>query len=121
MTWQERYADIRDSLAEGIDTRFYQIEYVDWLLNTGRAGIFFSDNAAIVVEIRTFPTGTQAVSGLVAAGSKQEIVEQLIPQAEAWGKANGCEIALIESRAGWEREMKKHGYERWQVSLAKGL
>src|SRR3712207_8316345 len=51
--------------------------------------------------------------------SDLEIERELIPQAEAWGRALGCLTARIDSRDGWERVMRGHGYERLQTVIRK--
>jgi hypothetical protein len=114
------YLRFRDRFAEAMDQRLYNIEYLDALLLSGRAKCWFSDKAAIVAEIRKFPTGAMAVCGVIAAGDLDQIVK-LIPEAEAWGRGYGCQFGMIESTAGWQRVMKKHGYETFQVSLIKEL
>jgi len=35
--------------------------------------------------------------------------------------ANGCSRAIVESRAGWMKVLKPHGYEIFQVSVMKEL
>jgi hypothetical protein len=120
------YARFRPLLAEAVDGRFYTIDYLDWLVRTGRAQFWpslaadGSPLAAIVTELRDYP-GCRAIHGLAAAGDLDEIVERLIPAAEAWGRANGCAYAIIESRPGWQRALRKHGYQLHQVAVAKGL
>lgn len=120
MTWQHRYAEFRERFAEAMDPAFYTIEYLDWLVHSGAAGLFFADNAAIVVEIKDFPGGARAVHGICAAGDLTEIVD-LIVRAEAWGMGLGCTHGMIESRPGWARIMKSHGYAPHQISLVKEL
>jgi len=115
------YRDFRAKFIEAMDPRFYNIEYLDKRIIGGTAHYFESENAAILTEFKTFPGGATAVSGLVAAGDMQEIVGVLIPRAEAFGKAYGCSHAMIESREGWARVMKPHGYDVFQVALVKEL
>lgn len=115
------YLRFRDRFAEALDPRLYSIEYLDDLILSGRAHFFASANAAIVTEFKTFPTGARAVAGLIAAGDLEEISTILIPRAEEWGRLNGCQFGMIDSRPGWARRMKQHGYETHQVSLIKEL
>lgn len=35
----------------------------------------------------------------------------LMPGAESYGRAMGCEYATIEGRRGWARVLRQHGYE----------
>jgi hypothetical protein len=115
------YHRFREQFAEAMDSRLYPIEYLDHLITTGAAQSFISENAAIVAEVKTFPSGAKAVAGLIAAGELEEIETILIPIAEEWGRMNGCTFGMIDSRSGWARRMKQHGYETWQVSLIKEL
>jgi hypothetical protein len=115
------YLHFRDRFAEVLDHRLYPIEYLDHLILTGRAHFFATPKAAIVTEFKTFPSGAMAVCGLIAAGELDEIESVLIPRAEEWGRINGCTFGMIDSRPGWARQMKKHGYETHQVSLIKEI
>lgn len=104
-----------------MDGRLYTIEHLDTLIGSMKAQVWYSDNAGIVTEIRTYPSGAIAICGLIAAGELGEIVNTLIPKAEEWGRSIGCTLAMIESRPGWARELKKHGYEPHQLCIAKEL
>jgi len=115
------YRRFRPLFAEAMDPAFYPIDHLDALLLSGRARLFVGEEAAIVAEIRAYPGGARAVHGLVAAGRIEEIVDALIPRAEAWGRARGCTHAVVESRAGWMRALRLHGYEPHQVALRKDL
>lgn len=111
----------RAEFARALDPRLYAIEHLDALILSGRAQIWFGHDAAIVTEVREYPTGARVVHGLVAAGDLEEIVGELIPRAEAWGKAMGCLLAIVESRSGWVRKLKSAGYRIHQTSLRKAL
>jgi len=115
------YLRFRPQLAEALDSAFYPIEYLDHLLLSGRARLFLSDHAAMVAEIQDYPGGARVAHCLVAAGRMEEIVDLLRPRVEAWGAANGCSRAIVESRAGWMKVLKPHGYEIFQVSVMKEL
>lgn len=104
-----------------MDERLYPLEWLDEQVMTGAAGFWFTDNAAIVAEIKTYPSGARAIHGLVAAGSLPDITNILIPKAESWGAENGCSLSIIESRAGWARQMKPYGYELHQTALRKDI
>lgn len=111
----------RDEFAQAIDPRFYNIEYLDEALAGGLARLMVGNRSAIVVEIKQFPSGAKAVCGVIAAGDADEIENALIPRAEEWGRSLGCQFGMIESRPGWARIMKKHGYETHQVAIVKEL
>lgn len=111
----------RDEFAAALDPRFYTIDYLDEALAGGLVRLMVGNRSAIVVEIKQYPTGTKAVCGVIAAGDADEIATSLIPQAEEWGASIGCTFGMIDSRPGWARVMKKHGYETHQVSIVKEL
>ncbi len=115
------YARFRAGFAEALDPRLYRIEHLDALVANDRAIFMAAGDAAILFELRTYPTGAKAVHGLVAAGDVARIAGLLIPSAEAWGVAQGCIGATIESRPGWARLLKPHGYAVHQVAVWKDL
>jgi hypothetical protein len=117
----DEYLRFRAGFAEAMDPRFYTIQYIDHLYLAGRAKLFSSENAAILAEIKTYPTNAKAVHGLYATGKLDEIVSVLIPQAEAWGRASGCEHAFIDSREAWQRILKPSGFDTYKVALIKEL
>ena len=114
------YERFRPLLAEAIDGRFYRIDHLDRLIRTGRAQYWQSANAAIATELRDYP-GCRAIHGLVAAGDLDEIRSLLIPAAEAWGRSQGCDFAIVESRPGWQRALRNNGYALHQIAVVKGL
>lgn len=115
------YARFRDQLADALDPRLYPIEYLDHLLFSGQAQAWFGDKACLVTEIRTFPTGAKAICVVVAGGDKNEIVGPLRERAEHWARSIGCQFVLVESREGWKRALRPHGYGPFQFSLIKSL
>src|SRR5688572_15985703 len=115
------YARMRPLFERALDPRLYTIEHLDGLLFSGRAQAWFGEAAAIVTEVRTYPTGVRVIHGLVAAGDLEQIVEVLIPKAEAWARSIGCVLAIIESRPGWARALRARGYAPHQVAVRKTL
>lgn len=113
------YLSFRPAFTEAMDQRLYSIDWLDGRVLDGSALFWRTENAAIIAEVREYPTGAYDIHGLIAAGELAEIVETLIPQAEAWGRENGCVGALIESREGWARALKPMGYEPYQTSVRK--
>ena len=114
------YWRFRPQFAEAIDGRFDTIDHLDWMMRTGRAQYWQSANAAMATEIRDYPA-CRAIHGLVAAGDLDQIRSILSPAAEAWGRALGCAFAIIESRPGWQRALRNHGYALHQIAVVKGL
>ena len=115
------YARFRAGFAAALDPDFYPLSYLDELVATSRGLLWTTNRAAIVAEIKTYPGGAKVIHGLVATGDLREIVETLIPKAEAWGREQGCRYAIIESREGWARQLKGSGYETYQTSVRKVL
>jgi len=111
----------RDAFAAILDPRFYTPDWLDGEVAAGRATLIAGDHAAVLSGVRVYPGGAREVHGLAATGALDEIVEQLIPTAEAWGRANGCIVATIESRPGWARALQNRGYALHQLGLRKEL
>lgn len=114
------YQPWRERFAEAMDARLYTIDYLDRRILDGSARIWTSPDAAVITEIKTYPTGARAVHFLIVAG-ELEAIKAFGPMVEEWAKSLGCVGALIESRPAWAREMKSAGYEVHQVSIWKDL
>jgi hypothetical protein len=111
----------REQFAAALDPRFHTIEWVEVQLLNGVFTLMHTVDAAIIVEVLTYPTGAKEVHGLLASGDLTDILETLIPQALAWGKDQGCITGAIESRDGWARALRSHGWREYQVGLKKDL
>jgi hypothetical protein len=120
-TDREAYLHFRPGFAKAMDGRLYNIEYLDGIVESGAALIWWTWDSAIIAEIKEYPTGAKVVHGLVATGHLEEIVNDLIPAAEQFGREIGCIGAIIESREGWAKVLKNKGYGAHQVALWKGL
>jgi hypothetical protein len=116
-----QYLHFRPLLAQAVDERLYPLDWLDLEVAEGRALFWCTSDAAILAEIKTYPSGLYDLHGLLAAGNMRSIVGTLIPMAERWAAEVGCDGALIQSRAGWQRILGKSGYEPHQVSLRKSL
>lgn len=112
------YMRFRAQFEAVMDPRFYAIEWLDDQIRYNRFRFWANDDAAIVAEIKTYPTGAKAVHGMIAAGELEQIVN-LIPRAEAWGLSQGCIVAEISSREGWARILPD--YTVHQVEIVKEL
>lgn len=118
--WAE-YLRFRDAFAAMLDPRFYTVDWLDMQILGGAMRLFSAGDSAILVSVRTYPTGARELHAEAATGELKAIRASLIPQFEAFGRSQGCDIAVVESRAGWEKIMRQHGYERHQVSVRKAL
>lgn len=115
----EEYLRFRAGFAEAMDPAFHGIEELDAKI-TGGALFWSRDDAAIVAEVRQ-EGASRVIHGLCATGNMETIVNELIPEAEEWGKRAGCRFAVIDSRPGWERALKASGYEVHSVAVRKEL
>lgn len=115
------YLRFRQAFAEVMDPRLYTIDWLDRQVVTGGVKFWATEDAAIIAQIKTYPTGAMDIEGLIAAGDMADIVNLLIPAAEQWAKAVGCIGAIIQSREGWARALKPHGYRIYQTALRKEL
>lgn len=115
------YLRFRQAFASVLDPRLYTIDWLDRQIVTGAAKFWATESAAIIAQIKTYPTGAMDIEGLIAAGDMDDIIGKLIPAAEQWARAVGCVGAIIQSRQGWARALKPHGYSIYQTALRKEL
>lgn len=115
------YLRFRDAFAGVMDRRLYSPEWLDSRILDGSAQFWSTEDAAAITELRTYPTGARDLHWLVAAGRLEDVVNVIRPCAEEWARARGCVGSVVESREGWARVLKRHGYELFQVSVRKGL
>lgn len=112
--WREQFHAI-------LDPALYTLAWLDGEVACGRMILFASANSAILCSIKVYPTGYREIQGEAATGKLFDIVEHLIPSAENWARAIGCQSAQIQSREGWVRQMKKRGYSHYQTTIRKAL
>lgn len=117
----ETYTRFRDQFASVLDSARYTIDWLDRQVAFGAYIVIGNEDAAVLYELKAYPTGAMDIHGVLAAGDLGTIVEKLIPEALDYGKELGCVGGLIESRAGWVRELKNHGWEIHQTTLRKVL
>lgn len=115
------YGRFRSAFAAALDPQLHSIEWLDREILEGRALYWHTDTAAIVATLKHYPTGAKDIEGLIAAGELDDIVGVLIPQAEAWARESGCVGAIIQSREGWAKVLRRHGYEPFQTAVRKVL
>ena len=118
--WDE-YCKWRGAFEGAIDARYYPMGWLDRRLLGGDAFFLCLGNSATAFEIKDYPTGARDIHALVAAGQISDIVEKLIPALEQRGRTLGCTGFLIESRPGWSKTLKPHGFEPFQLSVRKDL
>lgn len=114
------YADWRERFLEAVDESLYPAAWLDKRVASGRAQFWGNERAAILAEIKTFPSGVKEVHGLVAAGALPAI-KALIKLAEEWGRQRGATLGSIESRPEWAYVMADEGYQVEKVRIVKVL
>lgn len=112
------YEHWRSRFLEAADEELYPAEWMDRRVATGRARFWGNEQAAILAEIKLYPSGAKEVHGLVAAGDL-DAIRALIPLAEQWGKSRGCKLASIESHPAWARLMPDYSIS--QVRIVKEI
>lgn len=115
------YCVFRSAFSEVMDQRYHTLEWLDDQVLSGRVQFWRTDNAAMITEIRDYPTGARDIHALIAAGDLAEIVEEITPAAEQWARSQGCIAAQVESREGWAKALKPSGYESHQLIVRKEL
>ncbi len=118
--WQD-YIRFRDEFESVLDPERYTIGWLDRQILYGEFNIWATEKAAIIAKLEEYPTGASDVHGMLAAGDLNDIIETLIPAAEAYGKEQGCIGAKIESREAWVRALKDSGYVLHQCVVRKEL
>lgn len=114
MRWLPAFADV-------MDHRYYSPQWLAGEVWSGRARFFEGEGCALVAEIKIYPAGGRDVHFLVAAGDLDELIEALRLDVEAWGREMNCIASVVESREGWARALKPHGYEPHQLAVRKEL
>jgi len=115
------YQHFRPEFLKAVDLSLYPAEWIDAQVHSGLFQFRCTERAAILFEVKVYPSGLRDVHGILAAGDLAEIRDILIPSAEAWGRAHGCAGSIIESRSGWARVLRRRGYESHQVAIRKEL
>lgn len=111
----------RDQLITAHRTDFYPPQWLDAQVANGLAVPIVGQDSAMLVGVRVYPSGQRVGVIKAAAGDLHELIHDLAPRAEQWGREQGCARALLEGRPGWERALKEHGWRTHQVCLLKDL
>jgi hypothetical protein len=115
------YLEFRPLFAEVMDERYHTLAWLDQQVLGNKVQFWRSDKAAMITELRDYPTGARDIHALIAAGDLQEIIEDITPRAEQWAKEQGCIAAQVESREGWVRALRPSGYQTHQIIVRKEL
>lgn len=100
--------------------RTHGLDDVRALVVEGEARLWAGRGAALVAALERDP-GERRLLIWLAGGDRAELEDELLPLAEAWGRAAGCRRALVIGRAGWERTLRGKGYAPLARLIAKDL
>jgi hypothetical protein len=93
----------------------YPADEIRRRIEAGEAQAWVGKAALLVTVTYDEPAGS-VLHLWLAGGDLSELVTVLRPQAEAWGRTQGCNKAIIVGRAGWVRTLAEAGYaERARV------
>lgn len=115
------YCLFRPAFLQVMDERYHTLPWLDAQILEGKVQFWRSENAALLTEIKPYPTGARDIHVVISVGDLREIIGILRPLAEQYGRDNGCIGATVESRAGWARALKPYGYEAHQLTVRKEL
>lgn len=82
------------------------------------AQIWCGRSSVIVTELHTHPRKRECRIWL-AAGDKNELVSEMLPEVEEWAKMKKCKAVSVVGRAGWTRVLA--GYKQPHRVLEKVL
>ena len=100
--------------------RSHGLNDVRAMIAAGEARLWLGEHAALVALIEDDPRERRLLIWL-AGGDLAELMQRLRPEAEAWGRTEGCRRAVIIGRAGWERALAPEGYAPLARIIAKEL
>lgn len=114
MRWQDH---IKRALAYQAT---HSIEDVERMVDEGDAQLWLGQKSAAVTEIVQFPQ-CKTLHLWLCGGDLREITEEMLPRAEAFARAEGCNRLTTAGRIGWDRVMNKHGFTPVASVCAKDL
>jgi hypothetical protein len=100
--------------------RTHSLEDVRAAIDRGEARLWTGRGGALVAAIEDDP-GERRLLIWLAGGARDDLEDELLPLAEAWGRACGCRRVLVIGRDGWARALKTKGYAPLARIIAKDL
>ena len=98
----------------------HTFEDVAEMVAAGRAQAWFGPSSVIISEIVREPQH-KVLHYFLAGGNLAEL-EVMQPIVEAWGREQGCTVATLVGRKGWDRTfLKRQGWSNGLVVLSKQL
>jgi hypothetical protein len=100
--------------------RTHSLADVKAAIERGEARLWPGARSALVAAVEQDP-GELRLLVWLAGGARDELEDELLPLAEAWGRARGCRRALVIGRDGWQRTLRNKGYAPLARIIAKDL
>ena len=122
MTWATEWARCATWLQAALDHagETHRLEDVAAAVAGGNARFWPGAGSALVAAVEVDPCERRLLIWL-AGGDREELENDLLPLAEAWGRANHCRRCLVIGRPGWERTLRSKGYAPLARLIGKDL
>ncbi|MED5549876.1 MAG: hypothetical protein VX529_11015 [Pseudomonadota bacterium] len=98
----------------------YTLEEVLTEIVEGRSVLLTSENALLVAKLYG-RHGRITAHGWLGAGSLTELIDEIMPQAEAWARRQGASRMTVDGRRGWARALRDSGFEEESVTVGKDI
>lgn len=85
----------------------HSLESVLGAVERGAAQAWCGERSTIITEILDLPL-KRVCRIWLAGGDMHELVNEMLPNVEAWAKDNGCARVEIIGRAGWKRVLPEY-------------
>lgn len=121
MNFAETYQLWRERLCEALDGRYYDQNWLDYVVMSGRAVMVANDTSACVYELRYYPTGARDLQVVCAAGNAVDLKANILPSLIKSAYDQGCIAIVVESREAWVRLLGDQGFETYKIAVRKGL
>lgn len=108
---------IEAALEHGGGTHTYQ-DVLDGI-TSGRMQLWPAPRGCAVTEIVVYPR-TQTLHVFLAGGEMDQLFD-MIEDAAAWGRKQGCVKMTLSGRIGWQRAMKDLGWKPTMVVMEKDI
>jgi hypothetical protein len=120
VTFEAEWARCAPYIAAALDHAggTHGVDDVKFMVQRREARFWAGRRAALVTQIEDHPRVRWLVLWL-AGGDLDELVDELRPAAEAYGRVHGCQRVVIFGRPGWERVLT--GYSPVARLIAKEL
>jgi len=87
------------------------------MILTGRLQLWPAERGCLVTEIVVYPRCK--VLNVFLGGGEIDQLADMHGDVIAWAKAQGCTMATIQGRKGWERAFAKYGWKHAHTVLTK--